>query len=363
MRLCVMVSLLFLLIGCANGGSAPGLPLYFSYVTNSGDNTVSAYSMNAKTGILTEINGSPFNTGVFPGWIAIDATNRFAYVANQTSNNISGYSIDATTGALTPLTNSPYGAGTFPRSLAIDYTGKYLYAANKTSNTISGYSIDSSTGVLTRLPGSPFPCLGTTPYYSAADPTAPFIFISDFGTNNLSVFKINSDGSISEPFIPFTVGTSPKGVVVDATGRFVYVTNSVSGSISGFSINSTTGFLSAMPSTFTTSTANPGAGVISPNGKFMYVNATLDITIYTINSSTGYLSQIQGSPFTQTVSPGFTFDPDGNFMILIDLVHTMSEAFINPITGVITPNLAFAIQTGTTPQNQVVIKIPQPRSP
>lgn len=44
---------------------------------------------------------------------------RFAYVANNGSANVSAYTIDATTGALTPIPGSPFDAGTSPASVAI----------------------------------------------------------------------------------------------------------------------------------------------------------------------------------------------------------------------------------------------------
>jgi 6-phosphogluconolactonase (cycloisomerase 2 family) len=38
----------------------------FVYVTNQGDNTVSAFSINPASGALTPVAGSPFNTGTAP---------------------------------------------------------------------------------------------------------------------------------------------------------------------------------------------------------------------------------------------------------------------------------------------------------
>lgn len=43
--------------------------------------------------------------------------NYYAYVANLNSNNISAYTINATTGALTAIAGSPFAAGTQPFSV------------------------------------------------------------------------------------------------------------------------------------------------------------------------------------------------------------------------------------------------------
>ena len=61
--------------------------------------------------------------------IAVSLTNpllaQFAYVANQNSSNVSGYTINATTGALTAIAGSPFPAGALPGSVAVDPTGKF----------------------------------------------------------------------------------------------------------------------------------------------------------------------------------------------------------------------------------------------
>jgi 6-phosphogluconolactonase len=91
--------------------------------------------------------------------IAVALTNpllaQFAYVANATSNNVSGYTINATTGALTAIAGSPFPAGSFPFSVAVDPTGKFAYVANSSSNNVSGYTINATTGALTAIAGSP----------------------------------------------------------------------------------------------------------------------------------------------------------------------------------------------------------------
>src|SRR5688572_13103147 len=66
---------------------------------------------------------------------------RFAYVANNGLNNIesvSAYSINRTTGLLTPLTGSPYSAGHTPISLAVRPDGKFLYVVNPVGMPMNG---------------------------------------------------------------------------------------------------------------------------------------------------------------------------------------------------------------------------------
>ena len=102
----------------------------FVYVTNSGSDDISAYTIDGTTGALTPVADSPFSAGRFPISVAADPSGSFAYVANFIHANVSAYTIDGTTGALTPVPGSPFPAGPAPLSVAIGPTGKFLYTAN-----------------------------------------------------------------------------------------------------------------------------------------------------------------------------------------------------------------------------------------
>jgi len=130
-----------------------------------GGSSVSAYSLNAATGELTAVAGSPFTTAMGTWSVAVksDPSGTFLFVANQvnasvssTGNNISVYTINATTGALTAVAGSPFAAGKTPSSLMTDPSGKFLYVTNQGDNTISAFTIAADTGVLTPVAGSAF---------------------------------------------------------------------------------------------------------------------------------------------------------------------------------------------------------------
>jgi hypothetical protein len=79
--------------------------------------TVSAFSVHAD-GTLTPIAGSPFGTGgigssdgLFANTIGIVGT--FLFASNDFSRDISVFTINATTGALTPVPGSPFEVGRY----------------------------------------------------------------------------------------------------------------------------------------------------------------------------------------------------------------------------------------------------------
>jgi 6-phosphogluconolactonase (cycloisomerase 2 family) len=104
-----------------NNGSA------YLYVANEGSNNVSGYTVGGSGGALTPVAGSPFGTGSAPLGVATCSValggkkgrdDNYAYVTNSSSNNVSAFSINAASGALTAVTGSPYGAGTEPFGVA-----------------------------------------------------------------------------------------------------------------------------------------------------------------------------------------------------------------------------------------------------
>jgi 6-phosphogluconolactonase len=137
----------------------------FAYVTNSASDAsgnVSAFKIQAG-GALIPVPGSPFGGGGSPYGIAVDPKGAFVYVANDASANVFGtvsaYAINATSGALTPVVGSPFVAGTQPVGVAVDPTGKFAYVTNEGYNgsgNVSAYTINPTSGALTTVYGSPF---------------------------------------------------------------------------------------------------------------------------------------------------------------------------------------------------------------
>lgn len=83
----------------------------FLYTANSASNNISAYTIDGGTGALTPLPGSPFTSGENPNSVVISPSGKFVYVVdaeNSSSDNISAYALNATTGALTPVPGSPF---------------------------------------------------------------------------------------------------------------------------------------------------------------------------------------------------------------------------------------------------------------
>jgi len=129
----------------------------FAYVAH-GDNSVLAYRINATTGALTLVPGSPFAAGNAPHSVAIDPTVSFATVANTGGNTISTYLIDPTTGALSTSPGS-LSTGTNPTAVTFSPDGNFLLVTNGADNTVWDYRV---TNILSAISGGSAPVVAAT---------------------------------------------------------------------------------------------------------------------------------------------------------------------------------------------------------
>jgi 6-phosphogluconolactonase len=261
----------------------------FAYVANlisnsSDQATISMYTINPATGVLSPTNPATVHTGFFPQGIAIDPMGKFVYTANSDDDSVSMFTIDAATGILTPTTPAAVPAGKGPLSVTIDHLGKFAYAANQDDGTISMYTINSSTGVLSPL--TPATALaGGSPFGVAIAPSGKFAYVPDNVVNRVSQFTVDPNTGLLNPISPSSVATGqgPTAVAVDPSSKFAYVVNRIDNTVSMFTIDATTGNLT--PHGVIATGSHPFRIAFDRSGKFLYVvNEESAGSIFTVNS-------------------------------------------------------------------------------
>src|SRR5262249_17017086 len=164
--------------GCGSSSS------HVAYVTLPSVNGITGLRVNDDSGAITTIFGSPFPAGHSPSSVWIHPSNKFLYVVNQTDRNISLFTIESKTGPLTEVMPR-VATGLTPTSLTGDPNGGFLYVANEGSDSISSYSIDAGSGVLTPVTGSPF-STPSHPFALTVSPSGSFLYVVN--PNLASVF-------------------------------------------------------------------------------------------------------------------------------------------------------------------------------
>jgi 6-phosphogluconolactonase len=192
----------------------------FLYVSNTQDASISAYTIDPSTGVLTTVPGSPFATVVNGGpvGLTVHPNGKFLYAAlaggNATSGNqIAAQNINASTGALSPVVGSPFPTGNIPQSVTIDPSGKYLFSTNSQDGTVSTFTVDSNAGGLTAL-GIPT-ATGPFPFNAVVNSTSGLLFVDCGMSTSISAFTISSSGALTS-VAPLNGGGTSSGLAIVA---------------------------------------------------------------------------------------------------------------------------------------------------
>ena len=327
----------------------------FAYVANAGDNTVSAYTIDASTGALAAI-AAPTVAGTSPSaTLGVEYYDkRFLYVANEHSNDISAFAVDAITGALTAVPGSPFVAGTGPQAMVL-VSALYLYVANSGSDNVSAYAIDDATGTLAPLsPGPSTIATGKSPTSIVLGPNSIIYVANHGGSNDISAFSNPSPGILTPlPGSPFPAGGNPLSLALGAGGRFLYTANpdATHPSISGFSIDPTSGVLSPLSgSPFPLPVSHYIA--TDQTGSYLYVTSGASIVGYAIDATTGALTALPGFPVA-TGANAYSVSVDlsnRSLYVANDGAADISGFTLDALTGALAPMAGSPYPAGPHPE-------------
>jgi 6-phosphogluconolactonase (cycloisomerase 2 family) len=130
------------------GGASGG----YVYTADSGANRIGTFSYDG-TGTLNTIGDGDLNASATqPQALAIDPSGKFLYVANYADDTVSTFSLDPTTGLLTFVTQVSTGnmnkvPNAAPTDMKLDPSGQFLFVANKLDGSVSVFTV--AAGVLT----------------------------------------------------------------------------------------------------------------------------------------------------------------------------------------------------------------------
>ncbi len=190
-----------------------------AYVANSADNTVSQYSIDPTTGVLSPKSPATVATGSLPNSLAVTPDGKSAYVVNESGNTVSQYSINPSTGQLTPMSPATVATGSLPQAVAVTPNSKSAYVTNANDGTVSQYSIDSGTGALSAKSPATV-AAGNTPEALAVIPDGRSAYLGNVGDNTLSQYSIDPTTGVLSPKSPATVATGggPEALAVAPFG-------------------------------------------------------------------------------------------------------------------------------------------------
>ncbi|MCI4355768.1 MAG: YncE family protein [Thermoplasmata archaeon] len=163
----------------------------------------------------------PNNTGINPAWLAYDAANQTFWVAASPScvdvftMSVYGYPSNLT--ASIPVGTNPFG-------VAVDNVTNDVFVSNPGSNNVSVISATNDTSVASVA-------VGTNPHGVAFDWVSNSIYVANTGSNNVTVISGTSLAVVGT----VAVGSSPIGVVADPKSGEVFVANFGSANVTAIS--------------------------------------------------------------------------------------------------------------------------------
>jgi 6-phosphogluconolactonase len=244
-------------------------------------------------------------------------SSHYVYATIPAASQLAVFREDPFSGVLTQLSASPYTVGNGAQAVVIHPSGKFLYVANpgQGENDVSVFTINSDGTVAEN--GSRTP-VGTLPFLLAMDPGGGFLYVANALSNNISVFSITSGTGVLAPVngSPFAINLSPKSMQLSPSGNFLYVSapSSPTGIIAVFSL---TAGVPTLVSLTSTADNNPSGIAIDPGGAYLYAaNSTANsISIFSIDSS-GALTEVPQSPLADNSQRpvALILDPTGKFL-------------------------------------------------
>ncbi|MFN8152119.1 MAG: beta-propeller fold lactonase family protein [Solirubrobacterales bacterium] len=285
----------------------------FAYVASVTDDDIARFSVGDDSQ-LTSLGTTPAG-GNNPTGLTVSPDGSLLMVTDRdgtdTAPRVSVFRIDAASGGLTAVSGSPFNVGNFqPSAVAISPDGKFAYVSGRrgplgppASNANSALAVASigSTGALTPIGGSPFYDatvlggfdLGISPDGSRLFETLP-------NNNKLAVYNLDKTTGVPTVAVgPFTTGaTAPIEVEPTPDGRRLYVTEVFGQAVEGFSINQTTGALTSIAGTPEPAGAQAQGLGIAADGQTLFASRITNpgtVRAFAIAAATGDLTPI-GSP-------------------------------------------------------------------
>jgi len=249
----------------------------YAYALNYLDNSISMYTVNTTTGLLSQLGQAISSEGIAPIHMVVNAQGDRAYVLNYLSENISIFTINNSAESSGVLTlQSTVNIGASAQAMTLSGDGRYLYIVNTAESGILVYAVESTSGNLTFRDSVPS---GNNPAALVINNSVGALYVVNSADNSLSTYSVdNVSGDIAlESTV--SVGVNPLSLTMTANNKFLYVANFDGSNIAMYKIDGNTGLpVPLLPSSISLPVVSKPVALVSGiNNNIIYVaGQTLD---------------------------------------------------------------------------------------
>lgn len=337
-----------------------------TYTTKTDSQGIYAFRFDSTTGQLTAIGVAAQTQD--PSFLTISRNEKYLYAVNElpnfagkSSGAVSSYSLDRKTGKLTQLNQVPSG-GADPCYVSLDHTGKYLLVANYTGGSVATFPVATdgrlaaASAFVQHTGSGPNKEHQEAPHahYIATSADNRHVFVADLGLDEVLIYRFDpATGSLTPsdpPYAKLAPGAGPRHLAFHPNGKFAYVLSELNSTVTAFAYNSTNASFSSLqvlatiPKDFTPHN-DTAEIVVHPSGQFLYAsNRGRDsIAVFAIDPNKGTLTPAGDFATTGKTPRNFALDPTGNFLLAANQESNNIVVFrINRATGFLTPTAQVA---------------------
>ncbi len=299
---------------------AQNIPLYVGTYTNGESEGIYHLQFNTDTG---ELNNQALAIHIDnPSFLAYSPNREFLYSANETESGfLSSYKINED-GALSLLTRVS-SQGKAPCHIAVNKSGTKAVVSNYGGGSVSVYPINSDGSLCEASQVFDHNSEAQQSHAHSAQFFNGDLFVADLGRNAVYQYKLKDDSYIleSSAIVNMEGNPGPRHFSISDSGEFIYIINEYGSSITSVK-RTEDGFEpidldSTLDDTYKGN--NSCADIhLSQDGRFLYASnrGENSIAVFKRNTQTGMLNKVQNSAVHGDWPRNFTLDPSGKFLLV-----------------------------------------------
>jgi 6-phosphogluconolactonase len=305
--------------------------LGFIWTYTKGDSKgIYSFTLNTKEGKIENVQVAAELGN--PTYLTITKDNRFLYSVVKDGDNggVAAFSLDASTGKLTEI-NREVLAGSPPCHVSVDSKSRYVFSANYHKGQVESHLINPKDGsvqpavsIIQHEGSGPDPRQEKPhTHFAAVTPNEKYLAVVELGSDALITYEVGEDGTLTEVSrLSTNPGSGPRHLVFHPNHKFAYVMTEFSSEVIFLTFEAETGrftvkqYISTIPEDFTEN--NQGSAIhISSDGRFIYAGnrGHNSIAIFSVNQETGELTFVDRTSTEGDWPRDFNLDPSEKFIV------------------------------------------------